>query len=101
MSLSHSKISKQDISKRLQELNNNLAAEKIDKAVSVFFNDIITALIAGDRVEIRGLCSMMLKKPNNKISKNLVNNKLISVEPNATLYFRASKGLLEQLNKNQ
>ena len=50
--------------KKIQELKdtNNLTKTEAEKIVTRFFDQMSEALVQGDRVEIRGLCSIFVKR---------------------------------------
>jgi integration host factor subunit beta len=42
--------------------SNHLSKSEAERIVALFFDKISDALVKGDRVEIRGLCSFFTKK---------------------------------------
>jgi integration host factor subunit beta len=58
-----------------------------------------TALICGDRVELRGFASWVVRKRKGKMARNPRNNDKIKVGDKGSLYFRASKELHKSLNE--
>ena len=73
---------------------------KVEEAIDIFFNEMSTALVCGDRVELRGFGSMVVRKRESGIARNPKNGATVQVEDRGSLYFRASKDLLKELNSS-
>jgi integration host factor subunit beta len=91
-------MSKREMVAELSKRYNHLPPKTIAEAVDVFFNEISTALVCGDRVELRGFGSMVVRKRESGIARNPKTNQKIYVPDKGALYFRASKDLLRRLN---
>ncbi|WHQ46406.1 MAG: integration host factor subunit beta [Candidatus Midichloria sp.] len=76
------------------ELGDNL----LEKVVDIFFNEIVTALVCGDRVELRKFGSWVVRKREGKTVRNPRTNAKIVVGDKGSLYFRASRDLIKSLN---
>ena len=76
------------------ELSNDL----LEKAVDIFFNEIVTALVCGDRVELRKFGSWVVRKRKGTTVRNPRTNTKITVGDKGSLYFRASRELIKALN---
>lgn len=92
------KISKFTILEKLHEENPDIALAILEKIFELVFNDISTALVCGDRVELRGFCSMVVRKRQKKTARNPKTNTPIEIADKGSLYFRASRELLKQVN---
>ena len=55
--------------------------------------------MCGDRIELRGLGSMVVKKRAARIAKNPRNDHKIEVGDKGSLSFRPSKELIKRFNK--
>ncbi len=84
----------------------NLVAEEhglsFDEAtfiVSSFFDAIKDALIAGDRVEIRGLGSFKTKEYTGYTGRNPKTGESVTVAPKKLVAFRSGKVLRSMLNE--
>lgn len=85
----------------IQTLSTANGLSKIEgtKIVSIFFDQMATALEAGDRVEIRGLCSFYVKDYEGYTGRNPKTGETIAVAPKKLPYFKCGKGLRERVNK--
>jgi integration host factor subunit beta len=67
-------------------------------SVSIFFNSIKQALAAGDKVEIRGFGSFLLKRYNAYTGRNPKTGEKVFVPKKELPFFRAGKDLREKVN---
>ena len=63
-------IFKKDIAIWLKSLNKEISLTKVEQIVDIFFKEISTALMCGDRIELRELGFMVVKKRAARIAKN-------------------------------
>lgn len=82
----------------VKEHDPSLSRSVIEKAVDIFFDQLMSVLISGDRIELRGFASWIVKKRSSKNVRNPKTNEKVTVGPKGALYFRASKELLRLLN---
>lgn len=88
------------------ELCSKLAEQAgltIDESITVvdtFFSSVRSALLQGDRVEIRGLCSWQMKEYPGYSGRNPNTGKVVEVQPKRLPFFKAGKELKELLNKD-
>ncbi len=69
-------------------------------AVNIFFSNIRQALAAGDKVEIRGFGSFLLKSYNAYTGRNPKSGEKVYVPKKELPFFRAGKDLREKVNRN-
>ena len=69
-----------------------------DKVVRIFFDSIKTALKSGDRIEIRGFGSFVLKEYEGYIGRNPKTGAKVKVPPKKLPVFRTGKDLKERVN---
>ena len=67
-------------------------------AVNIFFSNIKQALSAGDKVEIRGFGSFLLKGYNAYTGRNPKTGEKVDVPPKKIPYFKMGKELKALLN---
>ena len=67
-------------------------------SVNIFFNSIKQALAAGDKVEIRGFGSFLLKSYNAYTGRNPKTGEKVFVPKKELPFFRAGKDLREKVN---
>jgi len=68
------------------------------KVVSAFFDSIKDALVAGDRVEIRGFGSFKVKDYEGYTGRNPKTGTVVEVHPKRLPFFRPGKELKEFIN---
>ncbi|AIF80793.1 integration host factor beta-subunit [endosymbiont of Acanthamoeba sp. UWC8] len=93
-------VSKKDLVSWLKKHNQGMSLNKLEEVIDIFFSEIATALVCGDRVELRGFGSMVVRKRGEKVARNPKTNQKIEVGNKGSLYFRPSKELVKQLNKS-
>ncbi len=67
-------------------------------AVNIFFNNMKEALSAGDKVEIRGFGSFLLKSYNAYTGRNPKTGEKVFVPKKELPFFRAGKDLRQKVN---
>jgi integration host factor subunit beta len=90
-------MNKSELIKTLAE-ENNISADESSTVVNSFFDSIRHALLAGQRVEIRGLGSFKLKDYKAYSGRNPKTGEIVAVSPKKLPFFRAGKDLKEFLN---
>ena len=78
---------------------NGLSKAEATKIVSIFFEQMATALEKGDRVEIRGLCSFYVKDYPGYTGRNPKTGETVEIAPKKLPYFKCGKGLRERVNR--
>ncbi len=66
--------------------------------VNLFFDEMSNALANGDRVEIRGLCSLYVKKYKAYAGRNPKTKERIKVKGKKLPFFKPGKELKERVN---
>jgi integration host factor subunit beta len=72
-----------------------LSRVKAEQVVELFFDQIADALAQGDRVEIRGFCSFLVKSYRAYVGRNPKTGEAIQVEPKKLPFFKCGKELKE------
>ena len=67
-------MNKIDLIQALKD-SNHLSRSEAEAVVNLFFNEMVDALAKGDRVEIRSLCSIFVKKYNGYTGRNPKNGR--------------------------
>jgi integration host factor subunit beta len=75
-----------------------LTKPEADAVVNLFFNAMANALAAGDRVEIRGLCSFFVKEYKAYTGRNPKTGETTKVKPKKLPFFKCAKELKERVN---
>jgi integration host factor subunit beta len=74
----------------------NLPLRKAEEVVNTVFGDMETALINGERVEIRGLGSFKVKQYDGYKGRNPKTGEVIDVGPKKLPFFKVGKELKER-----
>lgn len=78
--------------------SNHVTTAQVDMVVQTIFDEVATALVCGDRVEIRGFGSLVVKKRAKGKVRNPKSGEVIEANDRGSLYFRASRDLIKSLN---
>jgi integration host factor subunit beta len=76
----------------------NLPLKKAEEVVNTVFGDMERALIEGERVEIRGLGSLKVKKYDGYKGRNPKSGEIIEVSPKKLPFFKVGKELKERVD---
>ena len=68
------------------------------KIIDLFFNEMANSLAAGDRVEIRGLCSFSVKEYKAYTGRNPKIGESTQVKPKKLPFFKVGKRLRERVD---
>ena len=75
-----------------------LTKSKAATIIDLFFNEMVSALAKGDRVEIRGLCSFYVKKYKSYTGRNPKTGEPVRVESKKLPFFKVGKELMERVD---
>jgi integration host factor subunit beta len=78
--------------------DTGLPSGKAEEVVKVFFDEMANALVSGDRVEVRGLCSMFVKQYDGYTGRNPKTGKLTEVKSKKLPFFKCGKELKERVD---
>ena len=93
-------MSRPSLIKHLKEKNPNLNQSDLEDIIDIFCESIEKALLDGKNVEIRGFGTFFIKRIKAKYSaRNPKTSEIIYVPEKNKVRFRASKKLLELINK--
>jgi integration host factor subunit beta len=90
-------VNRSDLIEALSK-DKDLTLTKAEKVVNTVFNTMANALVEGDRVEIRGLCSMFVKQYMAYSGKNPKTGRPIEVKPKKLPFFKCGKELKERVD---
>jgi integration host factor subunit beta len=84
----------------INTLKNESRISKKEAAtvVDIFFGKISEALAAGDRVEIRGLCSFFVKEYQSYKGRNPRTGETVDVAPKRLPFFKCGKELKDRVD---
>ena len=75
-----------------------LTNEEVKEVVRIFFSEITDAMIAGDRIEIRGFCSFFLKEYKGYTGRNPKTGKKVQIPAKRLPFFKPGKELKERVD---
>ena len=79
-------------------VENNLTKSEAKYVVNKFFDEISDALVIGERVEIRGLCSFYVKNYKAYTGRNPKTGETVSIAPKKLPFFKCGKELKERVD---
>ncbi|TXM94102.1 integration host factor subunit beta [Methylobacterium sp. WL116] len=88
-----------DLVRRIAELNPHLYEKDRRALVTAIVSCITTALVAGDRVEIRNFGSFAVRAQRARDRRNPKTGALVSVPAKVAVVFRTGRGLQKSLNQ--
>jgi integration host factor subunit beta len=91
-------LNKLELISALRE-KTDLSKPEASTVVELFIDNMAEALIRGDRVEIRGLCSFSVKKYKSYIGRNPKTGLKVPIEPKKLPFFKAGKELKLRVNR--
>jgi len=77
-----------------------LTKVETETALDGFIQSIISSLEKGEKVEIRGFGSFVVKKRNAREARNPATNEIVNLEDRYIPSFKVSKILKEKINKS-
>ena len=78
-------------------LKKDISNKKAEDVVNIVFNSLAEAMTAGERVEIRGLGSFVIKDYNTYTGRNPKTGEPITVRPKKLPFFKVGKELKERI----
>jgi integration host factor subunit beta len=84
---------------RLWEANPHLTRRDAEGIVAVIFDEIATALMRGDRVELRRFGAFTVRKYDAHIGRNPRTGKRVAVSEKHRTHFKTGKWLQARLQK--
>jgi len=91
-------LNKKNIVTEIHRSHDEVEESVLEKMVDTVFDEMATALVCGDRVEIRGFGSLVVKKRARGMVRNPKSGEVIESDERGDLYFRASRDLIKMLN---
>ena len=83
----------------IMEQENNLSPEEATEVVNTVFSHMADALVNGDRVEIRGLCSFYVKEYEGYTGRNPKTGETVAVAAKKLPFFKCGKKLKERVDQ--
>ena len=93
-------MNKVDLIQALKD-SNHLSKTEAETVINLFFDQMADALAKGNRVEIRGLCSIFVKKYGGYTGRNPKTGEPVKIKPKKLPYFKAGKELMERVDRKK
>ena len=78
--------------------NPHLYQRDVERIVSTIFDEIVGAMAAGNRVELRGFGAFSVKEREARIGRNPRTGESVQVEKKCVPFFKTGKLLRDRLN---
>ena len=89
---------KSELIQKIANANPHLFHRDIEKIVNVLFEEIVSAMARGDRVELRGFGAFTVKHRSPRSGRNPRTGATVSVGEKFVPFFKTGKELRERLN---
>ncbi len=90
---------KSELIQKIAEENPHLYQRDVERIVSTIFDEIIEAMAAGNRVELRGFGAFSVKNRPARTGRNPRTGAHVSVDKKSVPFFKTGKEMRERLNR--
>lgn len=87
-----------ELIQKIAEENPHLFQRDVERIVNTVFEEIISAMSRGDRVELRGFGAFSVKKREARSGRNPRTGETVDVEEKHVPFFKTGKLLRDRLN---
>ena len=89
-----------ELVQKIADENPHLYQRDVERIVGTIFDEIINAMAAGDRVELRGFGAFSVKKRKARLGRNPRTGEAVDVGEKHVAFFKTGKLLRDRLNRN-
>jgi integration host factor subunit beta len=89
---------KSELIQKIAEKNPHLYHRDVERIINTVFDQIISALRSGDRVELRGFGAFSVKSRESRQGRNPRTGDSVKVDAKRVPFFKTGKELRERLN---
>tara|TARA_B110000003_G_scaffold66236_1_gene67036 strand:+ start:5722 stop:6015 length:294 start_codon:yes stop_codon:yes gene_type:complete len=89
-----------ELVQKIADENPHLYQKDVERIVGTIFDEIINAMAAGDRVELRGFGAFSVKKRKARLGRNPRTGEAVDVGEKHVAFFKTGKLLRDRLNRN-
>ncbi len=89
---------KSELVQKIADENPHLYQRDVERIVGTVFDEIVEAMAAGKRVELRGFGAFSVKKREARTGRNPRTGDTVSVEEKHVPFFKTGKLLRDRLN---
>ena len=86
-----------ELVQKIMEENPVLNITDAERIVTTIFDEIITTMAAGDRVELRGFGAFSVKERKARSGRNPKTGASVAIESKHVPFFKAGKGLKDKV----
>jgi integration host factor subunit beta len=90
-------MNKSELIEKVAE-KSNITKKRAEEVVNLIFDSMVEAMVKGDRIEIRGLGSFVVKTYGSYTGRNPRTGESIRVRPKKLPFFKVGKELKERVN---
>ena len=87
-----------ELVQKLMDENPHLSQRDVERVISTIFEEIITTMANGDRVELRGFGAFSVKSRGSRQGRNPRTGAAVFVEEKHVPFFKTGKLLRDRLN---
>lgn len=92
-------MTRSELVAKIEEKNPHLSTQDVERVVATIFNEIISALSEGNRVELRGFGAFSVKARGSYTGRNPRTGESVEVAPKYVPSFKVGKQLRDELAK--
>jgi len=89
---------KSELVQKIADENPHLYQRDVERIVNTIFDEIVEAMAAGKRVELRGFGAFSVKKREARTGRNPRTGEAVNVEEKYVPFFKTGKLLRDSLN---
>jgi integration host factor subunit beta len=78
-------------------VHSNITASLAENIVNTIFDSMKEAVVSGDKVEIRGFGSIVLRDYEGYTGRNPISGEQVAIKPKKRPYFKAGKEICDRL----
>lgn len=87
-----------ELIQKIADENPHLTQRHVERIVNTVFEEIIEALVRGDRVELRGFGAFSVKARDGRVGRNPRTGEAVTVDDKKVPFFKTGKLLRDRLN---
>ena len=87
-----------ELIQKIAEENPHLFQRDVERIVATVFDEIISAMARGERVELRGFGAFSVKKRDSRTGRNPRTGEAVDVDQKYVPFFKTGKLLRDRLN---
>jgi integration host factor subunit beta len=87
-----------ELIQKIADENPHLYQRDVERIVNTIFEEVISSMARGDRVELRGFGAFSVKKRDARIGRNPRTGETVAVEEKHVPFFKTGKLLRDRLN---